>query len=107
MAIELTNKASERMLVSLAKRGFGTGIRLSVKTTGCSGLGYNMEFADIVNKDDKIFKFKNFNVVIDAKSLIYLNGTQIDYVKEGLNEGFAFINPNAKAECGCGESFTV
>ncbi|MEO1939583.1 iron-sulfur cluster assembly protein IscA [Candidatus Thioglobus sp.] len=107
MAITLTNTAAKRMTGFLANRGSGVGIRLSVQTTGCSGLGYNIEFVDATNKDDTTFENNGVKVIVDAKSLIYLDGTEVDYVKEGLNEGFEFNNPNAKAECGCGESFTV
>jgi len=107
MSITLTNTASERMVGFLSSRGSGVGIRLSVQTTGCSGLGYNIEFVDAVNEDDTVFEDNSVNIIVDAKSLIYLDGTEIDFVKEGLNEGFEFNNPNAKAECGCGESFTV
>jgi len=107
MAITLTTKAAERMTDYLANRGAGIGVRLSVQTTGCSGLGYNMEFVDSLNEDDSIFEAQGVQVIVDAKSLIYIDGTQVDYQKEGLNEGFEFKNPNSKAECGCGESFTV
>lgn len=107
MAITLTHKAAERMVSYLSNRGSGIGVRLSVQTTGCSGLGYNMEFVDSLNEDDSVFEDQGVQVIIDAKSLIYLDGTEVDYQKEGLNEGFEFNNPNAKAECGCGESFTV
>jgi iron-sulfur cluster assembly protein len=107
MAITLTKEASKRMAGFLSSRGSGVGIRLSVQTTGCSGLGYNIEFVDAVNEDDTIFKDNGVKVIVDAKSLIYIDGTEIDFVKEGLNEGFKFINPNAKGECGCGESFNV
>ncbi len=107
MAITLTDKAASRVSDFLNNRGSGIGIRLSVQTTGCSGLGYNMEFVDQANADDKVFEDHGVKVIIDAKSLIYLDGTEVDYVKEGLNEGFEFNNPNAKGECGCGESFTV
>ncbi|MCS5592193.1 MAG: iron-sulfur cluster assembly protein IscA [Gammaproteobacteria bacterium] len=107
MAITLTNKAAQRMVDYLSNRGSGIGVRLSVQTTGCSGLGYNMEFVDSINEDDSVFEDQGVQVIIDAKSLIYLDGTEVDYQKEGLNEGFEFNNPNAKAECGCGESFTV
>jgi iron-sulfur cluster assembly protein len=107
MAVSLTNSASKRVVDFLESRGSGIGIRLSVQTTGCSGLGYNMEFVDAANSDDTVFDDDGVKVIIDAKSLIYLDGTEVDYVKEGLNEGFEFNNPNAKAECGCGESFTV
>ncbi len=107
MAITLTDNAAKRVVDFLKNRGSGIGIRLSVQTTGCSGLGYNMEFVDNTNEDDTVFEDNGVKVIIDAKSFIYLDGTQVDYVKEGLNEGFEFNNPNAKAECGCGESFTV
>ena len=107
MAIRLTNKAAERIDHYLSNRGSGIGVRLSVQTTGCSGLGYNMEFVDNLNEDDSVFEDKGVQVIIDAKSLIYLEGTEVDYQKEGLNEGFEFKNPNSKGECGCGESFTV
>ncbi|MBA5249709.1 Iron binding protein IscA for iron-sulfur cluster assembly [hydrothermal vent metagenome] len=107
MAITLTDTAAERVTGFLVNRGSGIGIRLSVQTTGCSGLGYNIEFVDNTNDDDTVFDDNGVKVIIDAKSLIYLDGTEVDFVKEGLNEGFEFNNPNAKAECGCGESFTV
>ncbi|HIE78870.1 MAG TPA: iron-sulfur cluster assembly protein IscA [Candidatus Thioglobus sp.] len=107
MAITLTDTASQRVNDYIANRGTGVGIRLSVQTTGCSGLGYNIEFVDVVNEDDSVFEDNGVKVIVDAKSLVYLNGTEVDFVKEGLNEGFEFNNPNAKAECGCGESFTV
>ncbi len=107
MAITLSTKAAERVVNFLNNRGSGIGIRLSVQTTGCSGLGYNMEFVDEINEDDVVFEDNNVKIIVDPKSLIYLDGTEVDFVKEGLNEGFEFNNPNAKAECGCGESFTV
>jgi iron-sulfur cluster assembly protein len=107
MSITLTDAASERMNDYLTNRGSGVGIRLSVQTTGCSGLGYNIEFVDVINDDDSVFETSGFKIIVDAKSLIYLHGTEVDFVKDGLNEGFEFNNPNAKAECGCGESFTV
>jgi len=107
MAITLTDKAAQRMNDFLSNRGSGLGVRLSVQTTGCSGLGYNMEFVDAINGDDTLFEEKGVQLIIDAKSLIYIDGTEVDYQKDGLNEGFEFNNPNSKAECGCGESFTV
>ena len=107
MAITLTPVAAERVSDFLANRGSGIGIRLAVQTTGCSGLGYNIEFVDTLNEDDAVFEDHGVKVIVDAKSLIYLDGTEVDFVKQGLNEGFEFNNPNAKAECGCGESFTV
>ena len=91
----------------IEKRGKGVGLRLGVKTTGCSGMAYVIEFADEVQPTDKVFDEKGVKVIIDPKFLVYLEGTELDYVKEGLNEGFKFINPNEKARCGCGESFSV
>lgn len=107
MSVNITEIAANRVKSFLTNRGSGIGIRLAVKTTGCSGLGYNIEFVDKTNADDTIFSDKGVDVIVDAKSLIYLDGTEVDFAKEGLNEGFVFSNPNAKAECGCGESFTV
>jgi iron-sulfur cluster assembly protein len=92
---------------SLTKRGKGIGLRLGVRTAGCSGLGYTMEFADTKNPEDVAFESRGVTLIVDAKSLPYLTGTELDFVREGLNEGFKFQNPNSNAECGCGESFTV
>lgn len=107
MAVTMTAAAAERVRTFLANRGSGFGLRLGVKTTGCSGLAYVLEFVDAPNDDDQVFNIDNINVVIDGKSIVYLDGTELDFVKEGLNEGFKFTNPNAKGECGCGESFNV
>lgn len=107
MPITLTETASSRMVKFLDNRSKGIGVRLGVQTTGCSGLGYTMEFVDELNDTDTVFEDKGVKIIIDPKSLVYLDGTEVDFVKEGLNEGFEFKNPNAKAECGCGESFTV
>ena len=107
MAITLTQAAADRMSTFLANRGKGVGVRLGVKTSGCSGMAYVMEFVDDINDDDEVFEERGVKVIIDPKSLLYLDGTEVDYGKEGLNEGFKFNNPNAKNECGCGESFTV
>lgn len=82
-------------------------MRLGVKTTGCSGLAYVLEFADETNPDDQVFESQGVRIIVDPKSLVYIDGTELDYGKEGLNEGFKFENPNVKDECGCGESFTV
>ncbi|MEN8214677.1 MAG: iron-sulfur cluster assembly protein IscA, partial [Pseudomonadota bacterium] len=82
-------------------------VRLGVKTSGCSGMAYVIEFVDEANDDDAIFEDHGVKVIIDKKSLLYLDGTELDFAKEGLNEGFKFNNPNAKNECGCGESFTI
>jgi iron-sulfur cluster assembly protein len=107
MSITLTQAAADRMSTFLANRGKGIGVRLGVKTSGCSGMAYVMEFVDDLNDDDQVFEERGVKVIIDPKSLVYLDGTEVDYGKEGLNEGFKFNNPNAKNECGCGESFTV
>ncbi|GAD91295.1 MULTISPECIES: iron-sulfur cluster assembly protein IscA [Vibrio] len=107
MAITMTETAAERVRAFLDSRGKGFGLRLGIKTTGCSGMAYVLEFVDEVNEEDSVFEHDGVKVVIDAKSLVYLDGTELDYVKEGLNEGFEFNNPNAKSECGCGESFNV
>ncbi len=107
MTITLTQAAADRMSTFLANRGKGIGVRLGVKTSGCSGMAYVMEFVDDLNDDDAVFEARGVKVIIDPKSLLYLDGTEVDYGKEGLNEGFKFNNPNAKNECGCGESFTV
>ncbi len=107
MTIQLTDIAANRVESFLANRGKGIGLRLGVKTTGCSGMAYVIEFVDEVQSDDEVFESKGVKVVIDQKSLLFLDGTEVDFGKEGLNEGFKFSNPNAKDECGCGESFTV
>ena len=107
MAITLTNSAAERVRTFLANRGKGIGLRLRIKTSGCSGLAYVLEFVDELNEDDNVFEQDGVKVIVDTKSLVYLDGTQLDFVKEGLNEGFKFINPNVKDQCGCGESFNV
>ena len=107
MAITLTEAAAERVASFLAKRGKGIGLRLGVKTTGCSGMAYTMEFADVLEDTDTVFEAGKVKLIIDPKSLVYLDGTELDYTREGLNEGFKFTNPNEKARCGCGESFTV
>jgi iron-sulfur cluster assembly protein len=107
MGITLTQAAAERVKSFLANRGKGYGLRLGVKTSGCSGMAYVLEFADQAETGDEVFEDKGVKVLVDAKSLIYLDGTELDYSKEGLNEGFKFNNPNVKDSCGCGESFTV
>ena len=107
MAITLTEAAAEHVRSFLDKRGKGIGLRLGVRTTGCSGMAYVLEFADEVAANDRVFEDNNIKVVVDEKSLVYLDGTELDYGKEGLNEGFRFKNPNVKDECGCGESFNI
>jgi iron-sulfur cluster assembly protein len=107
MGITLTDTAAERVKSFLANRGKGKGLRLGVKTTGCSGMAYVLEFVDAIEDDDKVFESNGVKIIIDPKSLLYLDGTELDYGKEGLNEGFKFNNPNVKDTCGCGESFTV
>jgi len=107
MAITMTETAASRVRTFLENRGKGIGLRLGVKTTGCSGMAYVLEFVDELNEEDSVFEHEGVKVIIDQKSLVYLDGTELDYVKEGLNEGFEFNNPNAKSECGCGDSFNV
>ena len=107
MAIQLTDVAANRVRGFLEGRGKGIGLRLAVKTTGCSGMAYVIEFVDDIQDDDSVFESNGVRIVVDAKSLIFIDGTEVDFAKEGLNEGFQFKNPNAKDECGCGESFTV
>ncbi len=107
MSITMTDAALDHVGKFLENRGKGQGIRLAVRTTGCSGMAYVLEFADEIKDEDKVFTFEGFKIVIDPKSLVYLDGTELDFVKEGLNEGFKFNNPNARSECGCGESFSV
>ncbi|WP_134611988.1 iron-sulfur cluster assembly protein IscA, partial [Pseudomonas aeruginosa] len=92
---------------SLEGRGKGEGIRLGVRTTGCSGLAYVLEFVDELAAEDLVFESHGVKVIIDPKSLVYLDGTELDFTREGLNEGFKFNNPNVRGECGCGESFNV
>lgn len=107
MAVTLTERAATRVQSFLSNRGKGVGLRISVKTSGCSGMAYSLEFADELDEDDLTFESHGVKLLVDAKSLPYLNGTELDYAKEGLNEGFKFNNPNVKATCGCGESFSV
>lgn len=107
MAITVTQAAADHIKRYLAKRGSGAGLRLGVKTSGCSGLAYVLEVCDEIEADDVLFEERDVKVVVDPKSLVYLDGTELDYVREGLNEGFKFQNPNEKNTCGCGESFQV
>ena len=107
MSISLTESAANRVKTFLEKRGKGVGVRLGVKTTGCSGMAYTIEFADEIEDTDAVFEENGVKILINPKSLVYLDGTELDFSKEGLNEGFKFNNPNEKDRCGCGESFTV
>ncbi|ACL73137.1 iron-sulfur cluster assembly protein [Thioalkalivibrio sulfidiphilus HL-EbGr7] len=107
MAITLTESAADRVKTFLAKRGKGLGLRLGVRTTGCSGMAYVIEFADELDEGDTVFEDKGVKVIVNPKSLVYLEGTELDFAREGLNEGFKFNNPNEKDRCGCGESFNV
>lgn len=107
MAITMTEIAAEHVKAHLQQRGKGLGIRVGIKTTGCSGMSYVLEFVDEANEEDAVFESQGVNIVADPKALAYIDGTEMDYVKNGLNEGFEFTNPNTKGECGCGESFTV
>lgn len=107
MPVTLTENAAKHVSNYIAKRGKGMGLRLGVKTTGCSGLAYKLEFADAPNPEDQLFESHGVKVLIDPKSLAYLEGTELDYTREGLNEGFKFNNPNEKDRCGCGESFHI
>jgi iron-sulfur cluster assembly protein len=107
MAVTMTERAAKHVANFLARRGKGVGVRLGVRTSGCSGLAYKLEYADTVNPDDREFESHGVKIFVDPKSLVYLDGTELDFVREGLNEGFKFNNPNEKDRCGCGESFRV
>ena len=107
MALSVTPKAANQIRKALAKRGGGVGLRLAVKTSGCSGYAYALEFADAVGGTDVAFESEGVQLLVDAQSLAMIDGTQLDWVREGLNEGFKFNNPNVSATCGCGESFAV
>ena len=105
--IQATDTATRKIVENLARRGQGLGIRLGVRTTGCSGLAYVLEYVDQFGADDIAYDLKDFVVVVDPKSQTYLQDVEIDYVRQGLNEGFEFRNPAEKDRCGCGESFRV
>ncbi len=107
MAVTMSERAARHVQAFLVKRGKGVGVRLGVKTSGCSGMAYKLEYADAVEDDDLIFESHGVRVIVDPRSLPYLDGTELDFVREGLNEGFRFNNPNVKDQCGCGESFNV
>jgi len=107
MAITMTDAAADRVKSFLEQRGKGLGLRLGVRTSGCSGMAYVLEFVDELDEDDVVFEDYGVKVIVDPKSMVYIDGTELDFAKEGLNEGFKFNNPNVKDECGCGESFNV
>ena len=107
MGVTLTDSAAKHVANFLQKRGKGIGLRLGVRTSGCSGMAYKLEFVDDVNEDDVVYESAGVKVIIDTKSLPYLEGMELDFAREGLNEGFKFNNPNVKDQCGCGESFNV
>ena len=107
MSISLTPAAAERVRTFMASRGTGIGLRLGVKQTGCSGYAYVVSYADEIGAGDVVFEVADVKVVVDTESLKYVDGTEIDFVRQGLNEAFKFRNPNVKGECGCGESFNV
>ena len=107
MAISLTQSAATRVRSFLAKRGRGVGLRIGVRKSGCSGYAYTIDYADAIDADDVVFDRDGVKVIVDPESLGLIDGTEVDFVKEGLNEAFKFRNPNVKGECGCGESFTV
>ncbi len=105
--ITLTEKAAKHVAGFLAKRGKGIGLRFGVRTSGCSGMAYKLEFVDVANPEDLVFESHGVKVLVDPQSMPYIDGTELDYAREGLNEGFKFNNPNIKDACGCGESFNV
>lgn len=105
--ITISERAANHIARYLEKRGKGIGLRLGIKTTGCSGLAYKMEYVDEARPDDLLFEQHGVKLFVDPDSMQYIDGTEVDFVREGLNEGFKFVNPNEKASCGCGESFTV
>ncbi|VAW78865.1 Iron-sulfur cluster assembly iron binding protein IscA [hydrothermal vent metagenome] len=107
MAITLTDAAANRVKDFLDQRGKGVGLRLGVRTSGCSGMAYVLEFVDQIEDTDVVFDNHGVKVIVDQKSLVYLDGTELDFARDGLNEGFEFNNPNVKDACGCGESFNV
>lgn len=107
MALSMTEKAANHVQKAITQRGKGLGLRLGVKTTGCSGMAYVLEFADEIEEQDQVFESNGVKIIVDPKSLSYIDGTELDYVRQGLNEGFEFRNPNVKDECGCGESFNI
>jgi iron-sulfur cluster assembly protein len=107
MAVTMTERAAQHVAAFLAKRGKGVALRLGVRTSGCSGLAYKLEYADQVEPEDQLFEAYGVKIVVDPKSLAFIDGTELDFVRDGLNEGFRFNNPNERDRCGCGESFRI
>jgi iron-sulfur cluster assembly protein len=107
MAVSLTESAAERVRSYLSARGQGVGLRVGIKKTGCSGYAYVVNYADVVEDEDVIFEQHGVKIVVDTKALELIDGTEVDFVKQGLNEAFQFRNPNVTGQCGCGESFSV
>ncbi|MCK9237745.1 MAG: iron-sulfur cluster assembly protein IscA [Thiopseudomonas sp.] len=107
MTVSLTEAAAKHVRRSLDKRGKGEGIRVGIRTTGCSGMAYVLEYVDEVGAEDEVFESHGLKVIVDSNSLDFIDGTELDFVREGINEGFKFNNPNVRGECGCGESFSV
>jgi iron-sulfur cluster assembly protein len=107
MPVQLTERAAEHVRESLAKRGSGVGLRVGIKTSGCSGYTYVVDFADEIGPDDQVYEAHGVKLVVDPKSLVFLEGMEVDFVRQGLNEMFQFNNPNVKEQCGCGESFNI
>ena len=107
MAISITESAAKRVSDYLDKRGQGVGLRLGVKSTGCSGYSYVINYADSVDGEDVVFEDRGVKIVVDPEALKLIDGTEVDFVKNGLNEAFSFKNPNVTGECGCGESFNI
>jgi iron-sulfur cluster assembly protein len=107
MAVQLTARAAEHIKKSLAKRGAGLGLRVGVKTSGCSGYAYDVDFVDRIDPDDKVYESHGVKLVVDPRSLVFIDGMELDFVRQGLNEVFQFNNPNVKDQCGCGESFNI
>ena len=107
MAISLTEPAADRVRDHLESRGHGIGLRIGVKKTGCNGFAYVVNYADEIKSSDRVFEARGITLVVDEESLKLIDGTEVDFVKEGLNEAFRFRNPNIAGECGCGESFSV
>jgi len=107
MAITLTETAAQRVKTFLQKRGKGEGLRLGIKTVGCSGKAYVVDYADLIEPGDRVFESHGVKVIVNEQNLAYLDGTEVDYGRDGMSEGFRFNNPNVKGQCGCGESFSV